>query len=197
VVVLCPASPRRPEVPDLQWIPASSSYEAAAEILSAPTVALVVDLTILSKGHLKLLDVARQMATEVLAIGAIPTGLTSEELSGVRLVSKADLPAALRALTETEAVDIAIEQGAAVSEVIQPERVADSSSPGRPGGGGSVNAPSPGELAPNTLQELLEDAPISAPDPKAGEAEDPKRTPSTPSELLSDAELAALLEDEP
>jgi len=210
VVALCPGvSDWRSQAPDLQWIPVSSSYEAAAEILSAPTEAIVVDLTILSKGHMKLLDVARQMGTEVLAVGAIPTGLTSEDLSGVRMISKAGLTDMLRRLRETEAPEGPIGQGAAVPGAIEPERAAELSSPARCGAGESVNVPSPGEPGPNALQELLkesaipaldmdnEDTPISRSAPEAGEGKKVERIPSSPSELLSDAELAALLEDEP
>ena len=72
VVILCAGSgsDTPPQLP-AQCVRAASGYEAAAEILSAPTAALVVDLRILNRGHIRLLEVARQMDTEVLAVGAV------------------------------------------------------------------------------------------------------------------------------
>lgn len=100
VVILCTGngSVTQDDLPAAQCVTAASGYEAAAEVLSAPTAALVVDLRIVARGHMGLLDVARRMGTEVLAVGAVPAGLTSEDLSGVRLIARADLPAALSKL---------------------------------------------------------------------------------------------------
>jgi len=205
VILLCHAPAGwRWEVPGVQWIVADSPYEAAAEILCAPTAGIVVDLAILSKGHKKLLDVARGMGTEVLAVGAIPGGLTSEDLSGVRLISKADLNDALHRLRERE-----LSGGPPAPEIPDPdvthqEHVPETPLHDRGSAGGDENAPSPGVLEAKALQELMKEAPISAlqagnedPPSEGSEGEELRQRPSSPSGLLSDAELSALLEDEP
>ena len=77
---------------------ASSGYEAAAEMLSAPARALIIDLRLLPGRHLQLLEVARDLEVEIFAVGSLPIGMTAEDLSGVRLIARKDLPAAVRAL---------------------------------------------------------------------------------------------------
>ena len=77
---------------------ASSGYEAAAEMLSAPARALIIDLRLLPGRHLQLLEIARDLAVEVFAVGSLPIGMTAEDLSGVRLIARKDLPAAVDAL---------------------------------------------------------------------------------------------------
>ncbi len=84
-----------------ECIVVASAYEAAAEILSAPTGAMVLDLRLLPVRHLRLLETARQMGVEILAVGSVPVGLTSEDLSGVRLTARADLPNAITRLSGT------------------------------------------------------------------------------------------------
>ena len=69
----------------------SSPYEAAAELLAGPREVLVVDLRLLGRRHLRLLEMARSAGAEVLGIGALPAGTGSDELSGVRLVARADI----------------------------------------------------------------------------------------------------------
>ncbi len=73
----------------------ASGYEAAAELLAAPAAALVVDLRLLGGKHLGLLEIARSLAVEVLAVGALPIGMTADDLSGVRLIARCDLADAL------------------------------------------------------------------------------------------------------
>ena len=72
-----------------------TAYEAAAEILTAPAAALVLDLRLLGPRHARLLEIAREKRLEMLAVGALAAGMTAEDLSGVRLVARDDLPAAL------------------------------------------------------------------------------------------------------
>jgi len=67
-----------------------SAYEAAAEVLRQPTLALVVELRVLGSRNLGLLKIARDMNVEVLAFGSIPKSLSGGQLSGVRLVSAED-----------------------------------------------------------------------------------------------------------
>ena len=82
---------------------ASSGYEAAAEMLSAPTTALIIELRLLPGRHLQLLEIARDLEVEIFAVGSLPIGMTAEDLSGVRLIARKDLPAAVRALPPAQA----------------------------------------------------------------------------------------------
>jgi hypothetical protein len=86
--------------PALVW--AASAYEAAAELLAAPTAGLVIDLRAMNLRHLRLIQIARQMDVKLLAFGHLPPGMGSEELSGVCLVSRQDLPDALRRIAQEE-----------------------------------------------------------------------------------------------
>ncbi len=87
----------------------TSPYEAAAALLAAPATAVAVDLPVLNRGHLRMLEMARKLGVSVLATGAIPAGLTGEDLRGVRLLSRTELTDALlsaapaqQARTDTE-----------------------------------------------------------------------------------------------
>jgi len=77
----------------------SSAYEAAAEILADPPAALVLDLRALTGRHVRLLEIARERHVEMLAVGALPSDLTADELSGVRLTARKDLAGAIERLT--------------------------------------------------------------------------------------------------
>ena len=75
----------------------SGAYEAAAELLAARQVgaaplALVIDLGLLWPRHLGLLQVARKLHAEMLAFGTAVAGLDTEQLAGLRLVSRAAGP---------------------------------------------------------------------------------------------------------
>ena len=80
----------------------STAYEAAAEILGEPAAAMVVELRKLGRKHLRLLQVAREMNLEVLAFGTLPATTSSDDLSGVRLVSRGDVSAALERILATK-----------------------------------------------------------------------------------------------
>jgi hypothetical protein len=86
-------SPQAP--PGAECVVVQSPYEAAAELVAGPAIALVVDLRLMSPRHLRLLQIGRERNVELLAVGGVPAGLTPEDLSGVRLVARADLKAAL------------------------------------------------------------------------------------------------------
>ena len=62
------------------------------------TGALVIELACLSVAHLKLLDIARNKGVELFGVGQLPTAMTSDDLSGVRLISLTDLPEAIAAI---------------------------------------------------------------------------------------------------
>jgi len=83
---------------NVTFVRAEGGYEAAAELLAHPAMALLIDLPCLTPRHRKLLHVARQLGVEVLGVGAFPPGLSAGDLSGMRLISMNDLPATLRAI---------------------------------------------------------------------------------------------------
>lgn len=78
-----------------QIVRVANGYEAAAEILAEDAAALVIDLGALGSRHLRLLEVAREMGVETLVVGVIPAGMSSDVLSGARLLGSSDLPAAI------------------------------------------------------------------------------------------------------
>jgi hypothetical protein len=108
--------------PTAACISVASAYEAAAEILAAPAAALVIDLRMMAVRHLRLLQIARVGGAEVLAIGGIPSGLTAEDLSGVRLIARAELRAALEAVLRSREVR---HESAAGPEEERPAQVAE------------------------------------------------------------------------
>jgi hypothetical protein len=153
----------------LQCIRVSSPYEAAAEILAAPTLGLVVDLGVLSTRHLRLLEITRRMEVEILAFGNLPAGMNTEQLSGVRLISRGELGNALRRLIQAE------------------ERQSASPAP-----------PEPPALE-RSLEEALGKYYAESPQPTSQEKDAASGSlhPSTPQDLLTPEELSALLENEP
>lgn len=82
--------------PNGQVVRVSSAYEAAAEILAAPAVALVIDLRALGRRHLRLFEVAREAGVEMLVAGTVPAGMGTDVFSGARLLGRGDLPAAIQ-----------------------------------------------------------------------------------------------------
>ncbi|HUT58438.1 MAG TPA: hypothetical protein VNA25_11390 [Phycisphaerae bacterium] len=82
----------------LECVPVGSAYEAAAELISAPVLALVIDLRLFGPRHLRLLQIARQLSVELLAVGGIPIGLSAEDLNGVRLLARSEVQGALARL---------------------------------------------------------------------------------------------------
>jgi len=69
----------------------ASGYEAAAELLAEPAGGLVIDFRAMAGRHVKLLDIARQLHVAVLGLGELPARVSAAQLSGVQLVSRADL----------------------------------------------------------------------------------------------------------
>jgi hypothetical protein len=147
VVVLSADAPVRAALSNLsrgvECVAVQSAYEAAAELVAgdanraaAPNwagpangdrshpaatgavLALVVDLRLMSPRHLRLLQIARERDVELLAVGGIPSGLTPEDLSGVRLVARADLKAALEKLLATPSAALGAGRAAAAAEGI-------------------------------------------------------------------------------
>jgi hypothetical protein len=170
---------------EAECIPVASPYEAAAELIAAPALAIVIDLRLMGPGHLRLLQIARERGVEMLAMGGIPSGLTAEDLSGVRLLARADLKAAMEKLLQDrqgryEAAPPPETKQAAPVPAARPPSVAPpaapaGSRPAQAGAEGTKPAPSP--------------APRPEP-PSAPPAEGPRS-------ILSPEELAALLEEQP
>ena len=80
----------------LQFVRVSSGYEAAAELLSAPASALVVDLGRITPPHMPLLDLAAKLDVPVVAFGTVSSQFTSEQLSLLRLASAEGITETLR-----------------------------------------------------------------------------------------------------
>ncbi len=76
----------------------ASGYEAAAEMLSSPVAALLVDLGRITAAHVGLLALAGRRATPTIAYGTISTGLRHVDLSGFELVTCEQAPAAVAEL---------------------------------------------------------------------------------------------------
>ncbi|MHC4294786.1 MAG: hypothetical protein ACYSTL_04310 [Planctomycetota bacterium] len=198
------SSGERLQVGDAKCVRVSTAYEAAAEILAATTAALVIDLRLLPERHLRLLEIARQRKTEILAVGSVPSGLTSENLSGVRLVSLADLPKAISDLPVPGERDVSLPTEPTPSGQPTPrsaqlgryEAVTPSSSEARE----QREVQGPTEMLSDAdiakLASTSRDSAAAKSTPKA--PQDPKNpgptTGSPPSQLLSPEELSALLE---
>jgi len=75
----------------------SNGYEAAACLLAGGWGVLVVDLRLIRGPHTQLLVLARRRKLAVLGVGALPTGLTADDLAGVTLAGRADLEQFIRA----------------------------------------------------------------------------------------------------
>jgi len=209
VVMLCAAGRQSPApaATGIDCVTVGSPYQAAAEILAKPTTAVVIDLRLLSVDHLQLVRIARQMDTEVFAVGAVPAGLTSEDLSGVRLIARSDLPDAVAKLAESEAQRF----GAAARSSANPQSEGPSApdaakaapaGPSRPRATEALE-----EIGGLAVSELIDQPPTRSPArPRPDQAVRPERQgPDGPGNarpvtrypgLLTPEELAALLEDQ-
>ena len=192
------------KLPNSQFVPVTTAYEAAAEILIAPTVALVVDLRMLRGRHLRLLEIARQNGVEVLGFGSVPAGLSSDDLSAVRLIGLADLPEAIVAIsrrreaTEPDALGVSTTERPTSVPSTEATEIHPHSEPPK-----DLRK----QLSEHAVDEMLEDSEVSGPFARTvGEADDrPTKKPNerettppiSPSELLTPEELSALLENEP
>jgi len=82
----------------VELIYVGSPYQAAAEMLACPPEAMIVDLNLMARKHAGLLEIADRLGTPVLGYGAIPPGLSSKDLRGVRLIDRTALSAELMAI---------------------------------------------------------------------------------------------------
>lgn len=152
----------------LKCIRVTTAYEAAAEVLAAPVSALLIDLRCLSQRHLRLLEIARDMDIEMLAVDSLPTALTAEQLNGVKLIAMRSLPGELARICS-----VTLEAGAVGMPAPQP-----------------VEVPLPPVVPPSV--PAVELAPAKQPAP----AEKPAVGDETIEGLLSSEEIAALLGDQ-
>ncbi len=217
VVVLSPdAAGASQEAADLrdegiEVVRVTTAYEAAAELIAAPAAALVVDLRLLGPRHLRLLTIARESQVEILAVGGLPPGMNSEDLSGVRLTSRADVAATLKKLIG--AAPLVAAPPSDDLSAMQDERL-DAEQDGAldedTGEDDAEDPAAPAELVPAKVsaEEIAQEldyrpadapppppvaaAPVAEPAPAAAPAAeaDENRT------LLTPEELAALLENE-
>jgi hypothetical protein len=81
-----------------ECIPVASGYEAAAELLAEPALALVVDLSVLTADHAELLDIARDCGVEILGVGSFSAGLSAADFRGIRSVTPGRIGDTLAAL---------------------------------------------------------------------------------------------------
>jgi hypothetical protein len=75
-----------------------SPYEAAAELLSEATLALVIDLRCLPARHGRLVQLAARLGAEVIGCGRLSQGIAADAFSGMRLLAVKDLPAEMHRL---------------------------------------------------------------------------------------------------
>lgn len=167
-------------------VPVSNGYAAAAEILAEDTAALVIDLGALGGRHLGLLEVARKAGVEMLVVGAIPPGMTSDVFSGARLLGRSDLPAAIGRIISGETQPRVAAEGSPAAGAGKPPEAEDTDRRARR----EAQAPTAVKLTP-------------AKSPPRGRAkapadDRPKRAGMLQHEeaLLTPEELSALLEDE-
>lgn len=120
--------------PHVACVGTATAYEAAAEVLAGGVLALVIDLRVMTPGQMPLLRIARDRQVEILAVGSLPFGVGADDLSGVRLTSRADLPGVV--------AHIAGGPAARRSGALRPERPA---------------APAQSLLSPEELAALLEE----------------------------------------
>lgn len=160
--------------PTLQYdcLRVTSPYQAAAELLAEPPLAMIIDLRCLTPGDLPLIEVARQRDVEVLAVGSVPLGITTTDLSGVRLAAAGHLPELLGTIAGS-----AVSGGSPGFSPITPEIRQASHSPPE-----AARSPD------------LADKPADPPGPASKADHDP--FPESPDALLTNEELSALLEDE-
>jgi hypothetical protein len=166
-VALLPPGASAPEVPDwAEVVITASGYETAAELLAAPTAALVLDLGRITDAHRPLLTLAAGMKIPVVAFGTVRAAMSGERLAGLHLATRAS------------AADV-------LASVLGEA----------PGEGGEEPAAAGPPLAPLQAEYRPAEAkaPSAEAEPAPSRAE---RPPAKPGRPLTDDELKALLGDD-
>ena len=190
VVALLGPAGTSPELADsADAVRAGSGYEAAAELLSAPASALLVDLGRLSASHVPLLALAGKLEVPIVAFGTVSASLPGSALAAIRLVSAEN---AAEAVNEILSAPGAAEPPEPAAAYAGPD-----ARPGKPDR-------APAKLTPakvadrEAAQEESDAAPSRAEEP--AQASPQQRPKETPTQAELDAllgELDALLEDNP
>jgi hypothetical protein len=191
VVALLGPAGTAPELGDsADVVRAGSGYEAAAELLSAPTSALLVDLGRLTGPHVPLLALADKLKVPIVFFGTVSASLPGSALAAIRLVSAEHVAEALSSMLSSPGATEAGELAGAAD--VGPE-----ARPGRP-------APAPAKLTPGRIDDLdaAEEESNVAPSgreasPQAAPQQLPKETPTRAELDALLGELDALLEDNP
>ncbi len=110
------------ELSQLECVCVAGAYEVAAEVLAAPTDAVVLDMSLLTSAQVGLLEVVRTMDIPILAFGTLRSGLGAEQLREVRLISRDDLRQALSELVSVERVEA---PSAAEAEDLTPQELGE------------------------------------------------------------------------
>lgn len=194
-----------------------TAYEAAAELLAGPTAALVVELPLLTPYHCRLLRLAGELGVAVLGVGSPRPAIRCADLHPLRQVALEELGGLLAEICRE--FELAMADFAAAGEIeaqlqqevletpaeVLPEEQA------QPQGEPAANAFLSGAAAAaRREEELAEEQAVGgtyvpeAGATRAGSVERPERParpaggqPPSPSALLSEEELSALLEGEP
>lgn len=182
---LCPRSWRTVRV--------ASGYEAAAEILTSPVAALLVDVRAFGGLHHRLLKLAQRMEVQTFVIADNNTDTAKPGLEPLQRLELKDIPAALASISnETEGT-------AGQTATTQAQPMPESPSPPEVGRYEPEIAPASQPLTenpqeiPNTPRPDQTNSLAAA--KRAAMAPKP-RQPKTQQVLLTAEELAALLEDE-
>ncbi len=141
----------------LRCIRVASAYEAAAELLAAPAVAMIVDLRLITGEHVRLIELAREMEVAILAVGALPVGMNADDLSGVRLTSREHLPEALGEIVQAAASPVTPPESSAPPGLQTAPREAVALTPAKPAD--RPKTPPDELLTPEELSALLENEP--------------------------------------
>lgn len=149
-------------------------YEATAELLAGPTLAVVIDLRALAPRHARLVEIAQQLGAEAIGCGKMSAALSAAPISGLRLLDTRHVPAEIERL---------LEQAGGCAELDTPELAADEE---------SQDDPPPEQAAPAANPFARPAAPDPEPSPQRP---DPPSLSS--SNLLTPQEIAALLGGKP
>jgi len=186
---------------DARCVRVTTAYEAAAELLLAPTAAMVVEVGLLGPRHLRLLEIARDVGVEVLGVGVLPPGVSAAQLDGVRLVSSEAVASAVGRVVRPPAPAEAVPPPPSVRK--PPEAPAAPKPAAAPGNARLAPAKRPRrkpaakrkrktKTAAKRASPKVAEA-SSAPEPPAPESGSVPEAP--PRGLLTPEELSALLGD--
>jgi len=169
----------------------SSPYEAAAELLRRPS-SLVMDLALLARRHVPLLDIARRRGATVIGVGAPPDAVNPYAHCQLRVLARqAGTRDVLRALAETGRQPVA---AAVESEMGEPPR----EGLGTYEGSAEASADRAGHARRGvTLPAARSAAPAPGEDAPSRGAAGGGAAPADGANLLTVEELAALLGHEP